>query len=306
MHIRNTFRVGELDFVMLSFDEPNADENFEDLRNIVPHAKRSHGVKGFDAAHIAAADKAETDVFVTVDADNVIDPELLNFKVYNPFGRDRYAISLNGINSTNGLVYGNGSIKIWSKKFIYEMHSHENCDEAKSDKQAVDFCFEEGYNSTADTCYSFTVTNGSEYQSWRSGFREGAKKAIQFKEQSILYQQMGPINPQQMIIWASVGSDVIHGTICCDAAVCGMMMYFGNHIPLTGINDYDWLKNFYETEWPNWKKKMPELRRSLGSILKIQDVPLLSPSQSILFKRYMSYQKHIGKTSQRLTEWEIQ
>ena len=306
----NNFRVGELDFVMLSFDEPNADDNFRDLQTIVPTAKRSHGVKGFDAAHRAAADKAETPVFVTVDADNVIDPELLNFKVFNPRARDKFAISLNGINSTNGLVYGNGSIKIWAKKFIYEMNSHENRSEDdgtvdKCDKKSVDFCFEEEYNSTADTCYSFTVTNGSEYQSWRSGFREGAKKAILFKEQCMYYKHMGPINPQQMIIWATVGADVKYGDICCDAAVCGMMMYFGNHIPVTGINDYDWLQKFYDSEWPYWKKKLPELRRSLGAILKIPDVPLLDPIQSQMFKRYTSYQKHIGKTTQRITEWEI-
>ena len=140
----NNFRVGELDFVMLSFDEPNADDNFRDLQTIVPTAKRSHGVKGFDAAHRAAADKAETPVFVTVDADNVIDPKLLNFKVFNPRARDKFAISLNGINSTNGLVYGNGSIKIWAKKFIYEMNSHENRSEDdgtvdKCDKKSVDF-----------------------------------------------------------------------------------------------------------------------------------------------------------------------
>ena len=119
------------------------------------------------------------------------------------------------------------------------------------------------------------------------------------------YKHMGPINPQQMIIWATVGADVKYGDICCDAAVCGMMMYFGNHIPVTGINDYDWLQKFYDSEWPYWKKKLPELRRSLGAILKIPDVPLLDPIQSQMFKRYMSYQKHIGKTTQRITEWEI-
>ena len=54
----NTIRVTNLDFVFISYREPNADENYADLLNIVPWAKRVHGIKGFDNAHKAAAEKA--------------------------------------------------------------------------------------------------------------------------------------------------------------------------------------------------------------------------------------------------------
>ena len=49
----------------LSYDEPNAEENYADLLAKVPWAKRVHGIKGSDAAHKACAKLSETDRFVT-------------------------------------------------------------------------------------------------------------------------------------------------------------------------------------------------------------------------------------------------
>ena len=39
-------KISDIDFVFLSFDEPNADKNFADLKKKVPWAKRVDGVKG--------------------------------------------------------------------------------------------------------------------------------------------------------------------------------------------------------------------------------------------------------------------
>ena len=54
-------RVSDLDFVFISFNEPNKEQNWADLKSKVPWAKRVDGVVGFDSAHKAAAEKAETD-----------------------------------------------------------------------------------------------------------------------------------------------------------------------------------------------------------------------------------------------------
>ena len=66
-------RVSDLDFVYISYAEPNKEQNWADLKNKVPWAKRVDGVKGFDSAHKAAAETAETDFFISVDGDNIID-----------------------------------------------------------------------------------------------------------------------------------------------------------------------------------------------------------------------------------------
>ena len=41
--------VGEIDIIYLSYDEPNAEQNYTDLLSKVPWAKRIHGIKGSDA-----------------------------------------------------------------------------------------------------------------------------------------------------------------------------------------------------------------------------------------------------------------
>ena len=70
-------RISDLDFVYISFKEPNKEQNWADLKNKVPWAKRVDGVVGFDNAHKAAARKSETSFFISVDGDNIIDETFL-------------------------------------------------------------------------------------------------------------------------------------------------------------------------------------------------------------------------------------
>ena len=60
------------DIVFISYQEPNADENYNKLLKRFPLAKRVHGVKGIHQAHIEAAKKACTKMFYVVDGDALI------------------------------------------------------------------------------------------------------------------------------------------------------------------------------------------------------------------------------------------
>ena len=99
----NNVSVNEFDIVFISFDEPNADENYADLLDKAPWAKRSHGVFGSDAAHKAAADLAETDRFITIDADNIVDGNFFGVEVDMDIVGDLDVISWAGKNEVNGL-----------------------------------------------------------------------------------------------------------------------------------------------------------------------------------------------------------
>jgi hypothetical protein len=70
IHMADQIKILDLDFVFISYREPNCEENYADLLSKVPWAKRVHGVVGFDSAHKAAAEVAETDFFISVDGDN--------------------------------------------------------------------------------------------------------------------------------------------------------------------------------------------------------------------------------------------
>ena len=103
--------ITEFDVVFISYDEPNADQNYQDLLEKCPWALRSHGVWGSDAAHKAAAALVETDRFITIDADNIVRSDFFNIELdLNTIGEND-VISCAGKNAVNGLVYGNGGIK---------------------------------------------------------------------------------------------------------------------------------------------------------------------------------------------------
>jgi len=51
------------DIIFISYNEPQADENFARLKARFPYAQRVQGIKGIHQAHIAAAKKAFTKMF---------------------------------------------------------------------------------------------------------------------------------------------------------------------------------------------------------------------------------------------------
>ena len=116
-------RISDLDFVFISYNEPNKEKNWADLLNKVPWAKRVDGVKGFDSAHKAAAETAETDFFISVDGDNIIDEsfllQTLDWSLTNPKAVHRWRAK----NNINSLVYGNGGIVGWPKDTCLKMLS---------------------------------------------------------------------------------------------------------------------------------------------------------------------------------------
>src|SRR6185437_4245192 len=167
--------ITEFDLIFLSYDEPNAEKNWADLVGKAPWAKRVHGVKGFDAAHRACAEQSETDWFITVDGDNTVRKEFFDITVnVDAATNPRQCFSWNGLNSINGLCYGNGGLKLWSKQFVLSMNTHENADDPR---KSVDFCWEQDYRQMYHT-YSDVWNSSSPYQAFRVGFREGVKLSL--------------------------------------------------------------------------------------------------------------------------------
>ena len=70
--------IADLDCIYLTYDEPQKEEFWVRIRNMVPWAKRVDGVKGSDAAHKAAATASDTERFVLIDGDNIPDERFFN------------------------------------------------------------------------------------------------------------------------------------------------------------------------------------------------------------------------------------
>jgi len=237
--------ITNFDIIFISYDEDNADENWADLKKKCPWAKRVHGVFGSDAAHKTAAEIATTDRFTTCDADTIIQPEFFNATIPKKIAEDMTkTISWSSMNYVNGLVYGNGSLKCWTKPFVMEMKTHEESEEPKN---KIEFCFEKGYIQRNEI-FSITYPNGSPRQAWRSGFREGVKMTL---DQGIkipvrdLKKYMYWKNLIRLLIWCSVGADVLHGLWCIYGARMGCQMTNLTDWDYINVRDFEYLNNMW-------------------------------------------------------------
>jgi hypothetical protein len=243
--------LAEIDCIFLSYDEPNADKNWADLLNKAPWAKRVHGVKGSDAAHKACAQLSETDHFITVDGDNIVDPEFFNLSIDTDKlpKKENTQLSWAGRNTINGLVYGNGGLKCWTKEFVLNMKTHED---AETGTNQVDFCWQDDYVQMAD-CYSTVYNNASPLQAWRSGFREGVKMTLNRgikQELSNPKKQLGLRNYRRLLMWCSVGADVENGSWAILGARQGAYMTNCTDWDHVQVRNFDYLNNLFK-EWHN-------------------------------------------------------
>jgi hypothetical protein len=237
-------KIVEFDIVFLSYDEPNADMHYADLLTKAPWAKRVHGIKGSDAAHKAAANLSDTEWFITVDADNIVYTEFFDLdldmsdpkiQVYGWCGR----------NSINGLRYGNGGLKIWKKDFVLNMRTHEA---SESDRGQVDFCWEEGYRNFPRV-YSDSIINGSPFQAWRAGFREGVKMTlldgVRIPPQEIK-ERIWWHNIHRLRMWSTVGTHEENGLYAILGARMGTWMTNCTDWNYIDVRDFEILRNMYE------------------------------------------------------------
>lgn len=237
--------VNNFDLIFVSYDEDNADENWADLKKKCPWAKRVHGVYGSDAAHKAAANASSTDRFTTCDGDTIIKPEYFNATIPTEIAEDMTkTVSWSSMNHVNGLIYGNGSLKCWTKPFVMDMKTHE---ESESPKSKVEFCFEEGYTQRNDI-FSVTYPNGSPRQAWRSGFREGVKMTL---DQGIkipiqdLKTHIYDKNMIRLLVWCSVGADVDYGLWCIYGARMGCHMTNLTEWDYINVRDFEYLNDIW-------------------------------------------------------------
>ena len=237
-------RISDLDFVYISFKEPNKEENWADLKNKVPWAKRVDGVKGFDSAHKAAAEKAETDFFISVDGDNILDErfllETLDWTKTNKKAVHRWRAR----NNVNGLVYGNGGLVGWSKETCLQMKTLEN---AETEENQIDFCWGVPHENLHN-CYSTTIINSNAKQAFIAGYREGVKMSTE-KGKPIPagnFKTIWKNNLRILSTWCSVGADVENGKYAMLGARMGCFYTVIEDNDIFKIRDLDDMQKYFD------------------------------------------------------------
>lgn len=275
----NRFSLLDLDVFFISYDEPNAEANWNNLLKLHASAKRVHQVQGFDRAHKICALSSTTRRLVIIDGDNWVNPGALTQQLDDTDLPD-VCFSFKSANAINGLEYGNGGIKVWNKDTLLASNTHESAG-------TTDFCWDIPYyqiNYNAST----TVQNCTPFQAWRAGYREGVKLSyINGEPVSNWNTQQALIwkgNASRLAVWCTVGRDVDNGIWSMLGARQGLFEIIRGKIKNTCINDYNW----FIQKWQNVKEKDPdELARLIGTELSSSynfTVPEFDSTTSMWFK----------------------
>jgi hypothetical protein len=252
----NQIDIADLDCVYLSYDEPEKEEFWIRIKNMVPWATRVDGIKGSDAAHKAAAAASTTERFILIDGDNIPDAAFFNQTLTFVTSEWEQAVfRWRARNHINGLMYGNGGLSSWTREFVFNMRTHEATD-GRTETE-VEFCFDPLYWPMYD-CYSTTYPNGSAFQAWRAGFREGVKMCLNKGARPTVAEfqaQVHKRNLDNLTIWHNIGADINNGQWAMAGARQGTYMTMLTNWDHRQVQDFDALAEI----WASVKDADPRL-----------------------------------------------
>jgi len=285
-----TIKVTDYDIIYLSYDEPNCETNWRDLQSKWPKAQRVHGVKGSDAAHKACANLAQTDRFVTVDGDNIIRENFLDteWTFKDDWNITNSVLSFPAQNVVNGLIYGNGGIKIWPKHVVLNMKTHEAATDSHSDA-GVDFCWVLDYILMPGV-WSDVHMNATAAQAWRAGFREGVKLSLidgkQFNDSIVVWKnKIAKSNFDRLCMWLQTGMDVDNGFYSILGARMGLHKTMLTDWDASLVQDFDNLDYIWQNEVEGRETELESIIINLGNDLVSK---LRMPIDSNPLNRYQS------------------
>lgn len=219
------------DIIFISYQEPNADDNWNLLKSRFPHARRIHGVKGIHQAHIIAAKKSFTKMIWIVDGDAEI-LDSFNFD-YKPTDTD-YVYVWRSKNPVNDLEYGNGGVKLLPRQKTIDM------DLSKPDMTTS---ISTKFKPILEVS-NITVFNTDPFNTWKSAFRECCKLSSK-----VIDRQKSTETNERLRVWCSIGKDRPYGEYAIKGAKAGMLYGQKNQNDLEElkkINDFEWLKEKFK------------------------------------------------------------
>lgn len=218
------------DIVFISYNEPNAEQNFAKLKERFPLVKRVKDITGIHQAHIAAAKKSFTPMLWVVDGDAEI-LDTFNFDYVVPDWDLDVVHVWRSRNPINGLEYGYGGVKLLPKKLTLaiDINSTDMTTSISSKFKAM------------DEVSNITAFNTDAFSTWRSAFRECAKLGSKVIDRQDHQETM-----DRLTAWLTFNPDVPFGQEAAEGAYDGREYGRENASDpeaLSKINDFTWLKD---------------------------------------------------------------
>jgi hypothetical protein len=223
------------DIFYISYQEPDAEANFDLLRQRFSRAQHVSGIKGIHNAHIKCAELSKTKMFWTVDADTIVDASF-DFTYRPPDYDQQYLHLWHSRNPVNDLSYGWGAVKLWPTKLVREFKSNW-----------LDFTTTVGNIKIIPHVVATTRYNCDALSSWRSGFREAVKLCHNIAKGDHAESL------ERLIVWLNVENPVPWAHESTQGARAGVVFYLDckrkNEVRSTkNINDFDWLIDRYNNQ----------------------------------------------------------
>jgi len=226
------------DIVFISYTEPNADENYQRLLEKFPNAKRVNKVKGIHQAHIKAAKLCKTEMFWVVDGDaEIVDEFNFDYEL-TTYERDIVYV-WRSKNPINNLIYGYGGVKLLPRQQTLDMNIN-----TPDMTTAISHKFK-----AVPIISNVTAFNTDPFNTWKSAFRECVKLSSK-----IINRQKEIETQERLDIWCLLGKDQPFGEYAINGAIAGKEYGLSNKdnpTEIKKINDFQWLKEYYEQRTKN-------------------------------------------------------
>jgi hypothetical protein len=156
------------------------------------------------------------------------------------------------------------------------------------DETDVEFCFDPRYWPMYD-CYSTTYPNGSAFQAWRAGFREGVKMCLDRGRKPTLEEFADRVhkrNLDHLTIWHNVGTDAEYGEWAIAGARQGTYMTMLTNWDHKQVQWFDALAELWETVKDGQPRLLSNrLAEDLHTQLALP-MAILEAEQSAFFKQH--------------------
>jgi len=223
------------DIVFISYHEPTAEQNFDDLYNryntvgvFGDRVKRVKDVQGIHNAHVEAAKLVNTSYFFVVDGDAQI---MKDFKFSYTTDEKDFVHVYRSSNPINDLTYGYGGVKLLPTTLTLDMDTTTNdMTTSISNKFKV-----------MNEVSNITSFNTDPFSTWKSAFRECAKLSSK-----TIKGQKNDETENRLHTWTTVGHDRPFGEYALAGATAGMEFGLSSRDNLGLINDFNWLRKKFD------------------------------------------------------------
>ena len=212
-------------------DETNAEENFARLQSKASHALAVKSIGTIFESHKHIASLCDGDKFYVVDADCWI-VDSFNFDKQIELKPKSVAV-FRAKNPINGLVYGHGGIKLFSK----DCFSAERLDRPDMTTTLADHYIK------LNILASEHRFNYSAYATWRTAFREAVKLSA-----GINKNNNDTETKERLTMWCEAGLETQHGYFAIQGARQGVAYASSADADFNLVNNFAWLDSKFK-EW---------------------------------------------------------